>query len=146
MICEQHVTMDGFIQALLALGINTRARNFLVFQVCKHKVPVIFAVRQLEISLHRISITNMTSVQGDIEKVAQQSPADLASFFELISGSEALKDDYRNLQLAVEQADIKNGNLYARKRSLQAKKKLTKEAKAEAEKYQNLGRKKVSCV
>ena len=88
----------------------------------------------------------MTSVQGDIEKVAQQSPADLASFFELISGSEALKDDYRNLQLAVEQADIKNGNLYARKRSLQAKKKLTKEAKAEAEKYQNLGRKKVSCV
>eukprot|EP00892_Ulva_mutabilis_P002473 jgi/Ulvmu1/12226/UM086_0016.1 len=108
-IGAQNVSMEGFIQELLAVGINTRARNFLVFQ-------------------------------GDIEKVAQQSPADLASFFELISGSEMLKHEYQELQHAVELADIKNGTYYARKRSLQAKKKLTKEAKTEAEKYQQLGK------
>lgn len=69
---------------------------------------------------------------------------ELAKFLELISGSEALEDDYMTFQQAVEQADIRNGNLYAKKRSLQGKKKLTREAKNEAEKYHQLGKQKVS--
>lgn len=81
--------------------------------------------------------------QGDIEKVAQQSPVELAKFLELISGSQALEEDYTNLQVAVEHADLRNGNLYAKKRSLQAKKKLVREAKIEAEKYHQLGKSKV---
>lgn len=83
------------------------------------------------------------SAQGDIEKVAQQSPVELAKFLEVISGSETLEKQYSSLQLAVEHADIKNGQLYAKKRSLQAKKKLTKEAKNEAEKFHQLGQVKV---
>lgn len=31
---EKATSMDGFMQKLLSVGINTRARNFLVFQVC----------------------------------------------------------------------------------------------------------------
>lgn len=31
---EQAISMDAFMQKLLSVGINTRARNFLVFQVC----------------------------------------------------------------------------------------------------------------
>lgn len=31
---EQATSMEGFMQKLLSIGINTRARNFLVFQVC----------------------------------------------------------------------------------------------------------------
>ena len=32
---DDHTTsLDGFMQKLLSVGINSRARNFLVFQVC----------------------------------------------------------------------------------------------------------------
>jgi structural maintenance of chromosome 1 len=87
---------------------------------------------------YKISGLKNFAVQGDIEKVAQQTPIELTRFFELVSGSDALRDDYEQLQTAVEQADGKTAALSVKSRALASRKKLMKEAKEEAERYQHL--------
>jgi hypothetical protein len=68
--------------------------------------------------------------------VAQQSKKDLAEFFELISGSGALRGIYDKLAEEVRAAESKTGMLFSKQKLLKARKRLVKEAKDEAEKYQ----------
>ena len=75
-------------------------------------------------------------MQGDIEKVAQQSPEELKDFFELISGSDALIDEYNAKEDAVNEAERKAGALHTKKQGVTKRKSSLEEAKKEAERYQ----------
>lgn len=75
-------------------------------------------------------------MQGDIEKVAQKNPIELTQFFELISGSDALQPEYNRLQEEMEQTEKKLDSLHVKSRAVTSKKKRMKEAKDEAERYQ----------
>lgn len=75
-------------------------------------------------------------MQGDIEKVAQKSPIELTKFFELISGSDALEPDYNSLQEEMQQTEKKLDALHVKSRLITSRKKRMKEAKDEAETYQ----------
>jgi structural maintenance of chromosome 1 len=75
-------------------------------------------------------------VQGDIEKVAQKSPIELTQFFELISGSDALEPEYNQLQEEMQQTEKKLDALHVKSRAIVSRKKRMKEAKDEAERYQ----------
>jgi hypothetical protein len=77
-----------------------------------------------------------TCLQGDIEKVAQQSPEELRDFFELISGSDALKGNYSSREDDVNECERKSGVLHTKKQAVTKRKNSLEEAKKEAEKYQ----------
>jgi structural maintenance of chromosome 1 len=76
--------------------------------------------------------------QGDIEKVAQKSPQELAEFFELVSGSDAFKAEFEELEGKVAGCQEAIGVLVAKKKALEKRKKILAEAKEEAERYKEL--------
>jgi chromosome segregation ATPase len=61
-------------------------------------------------------------VQGDIEKVAQKSPAQMTQFFEIISGSDACKAEYEELQEAASKAEEATAVVLQNKRQLTQRK------------------------
>jgi structural maintenance of chromosome 1 len=76
--------------------------------------------------------------QGDIEKVAQKSPQELAEFFELVSGSDAFKTEFEELEGKVAGCQEAIGVLVAKRKALEKRKKILAEAKEEAERYREL--------
>lgn len=215
-IGKKRVSLEVFAAQLLELGINTKARNFLVFQVChclasllghvrspslgwnSHACPrsgsspylarhivmrsphslcsfacklaaFLYSRRHQQMQkaagtprctlvphgsmLGRCNSDLPTSsgwtpvcLQGDIEKVAQQSPEELRVFFELISGSDALKGDYSSCEDDVNECERKSGVLHTKKQAVTKRKSSLEEAKREAEKYQKETRALVRCL
>jgi chromosome segregation ATPase len=139
---QEVVSMDAFMQKLLSVGINTRARNFLVFQVCGRSAEAHDAVLKTRAQDPQFAsrllnnYNRVLSAQGDIEKVAQMTPLELTKFFELISGSDALEPEYTKQQEEMLETEKRLDVLHAKSKGILSRKKRMKEAKDEAERYQ----------
>lgn len=77
-------------------------------------------------------------MQGDIESVAAMSPKDLTAMFEVISGSDAYRKDYDDLETKKAAADDQLRFVFSKKKSLVAERKQKLEQKTEAEKHLKL--------
>lgn len=74
-------------------------------------------------------------MQGDIESVAAMSPKDLTDLFELISGSEAFRKPYEELETKKNAADDHLRYVFSKKKTVVAERKQKLEQKTEAEKH-----------
>ena len=74
-------------------------------------------------------------MQGDIESVAGMSPKDLTSLFEVISGSDAYRKDYEELEAKKAAADDQLRFVFSKKKTVVAERKQKLEQKTEAEKH-----------
>ncbi|KAI0237086.1 Structural maintenance of chromosomes protein 1 [Massospora cicadina] len=81
---------------------------------------------------------NALVFQGDVEKIASQSPKDMTRLIEQISGSIEYKEDYENLKLLQEQTTEDSAFNYNKKRSMAVELKQFQEQKKEAERYDAL--------
>lgn len=81
---------------------------------------------------------NFLVFQGDVESIAQKSPHELTAMFEVISGSEELKEEYEELKERAEQAEEEFLACFDKKRNITKEKKQIKEQKEEAERFQAL--------
>lgn len=85
-----------------------------------------------------VKARNFLVFQGDVEAIAQKSPAQLTATFESISGSDELKDEYESLQREKAQAEERLKFAQQKKKSFTAEKKQYKEQKDEAERFAEL--------
>ncbi|KAF5837024.1 hypothetical protein DUNSADRAFT_4949 [Dunaliella salina] len=74
-------------------------------------------------------------MQGDIEAVAAKSPQGLTLLMEQVSGSEAYKQQYEELQARAMAAEEKVATAFTRKKAVANERKQKKEQKDEAERY-----------
>jgi len=81
---------------------------------------------------------NFLVFQGDVESIAQKSPQELTAMFEVISGSEELKEEYEQLKEKAEQAEEEFLACFDKKRNITKEKRQIKEQKEEAERFQAL--------
>ncbi|KAL7748281.1 Structural maintenance of chromosomes protein 1 [Sorochytrium milnesiophthora] len=81
---------------------------------------------------------NFLVFQGDVEAVASQSPQDLTTLIEQISGSLELKKDYEQLKAAQEKATETSAENYNRKRHLNAELKQLAAHQSEAARFELL--------
>jgi structural maintenance of chromosome 1 len=124
-INEQKVSWDEYNNTLMEYGILVKARNFLVFQVCNSDSFV-------------VCINYSDHTKGDVESIAQKSPKDLTALFEQISGSDELKKDYETLREAKERAEENTIFNFQRRKGILTEKKVFKEQKEEALRFQKL--------
>ncbi|KAK9820343.1 hypothetical protein WJX72_009251 [[Myrmecia] bisecta] len=82
-----------------------------------------------------VKARNFLVFQGDIESVAAMSARDLTNLFEQISGADALRKDYDELEQAKNQAEENTSFLFSKRKTVAAEKKQKKEQKDEAEKH-----------
>ncbi|KAL6760529.1 RecF/RecN/SMC [Haematococcus lacustris] len=82
-----------------------------------------------------VKVRNFLVFQGDIEAVAAKTPAGLTGLLEQISGSDALKAQYDQLQAQTLAVDEKVAAAFSRKKAVAAERKQKKEQKEEAERY-----------
>eukprot|EP00928_Gymnodinium_smaydae_P017712 TRINITY_DN16774_c0_g1_i1.p1 TRINITY_DN16774_c0_g1~~TRINITY_DN16774_c0_g1_i1.p1 ORF type:complete len:1263 (-),score=355.73 TRINITY_DN16774_c0_g1_i1:101-3778(-) len=81
---------------------------------------------------------NFLVFQGDVEAAAQRRGKDLVHFFEQISGSLALREEYDRLAAEKSRLEESARHLFHRKRSALNEKKFLSEQKAEADRYVRL--------
>jgi structural maintenance of chromosome 1 len=103
------VTWEVYDKHLKDIGVLTKARNFLVFQVRASAAP--FAAPR-----HTVS-------QGDVESVASKSPKELTALLEQISGSEDFKEEYDELKQRKESAEENTIFSFQKKKGYAAEKK-----------------------
>lgn len=96
-INDRNVSWEAYADKLGGFGILVKVRNFLVFQVRVATAPCALVLRRIA-PLQRPRAGACSPLQGDIEKVASRSPEGLTQLFEQISGSDALKSDYDQLE------------------------------------------------
>lgn len=82
-----------------------------------------------------VKVRNFLVFQGDIEAVAAKSSQDLTHLFEQISGSDAFKRQYDDLQQSQMKTEEKVAAIVGKKRSIAAEKRQKKEQKEEAERH-----------
>ncbi|KAJ0410155.1 hypothetical protein ATCC90586_008433 [Pythium insidiosum] len=83
-----------------------------------------------------VKARNFLVFQGDVESIASKSPEELTKLFEQISSSDELRDEYDRL---LEEKNIAEENAifaYQKKKGLLAEKKMVKEQKEEAERFE----------
>lgn len=85
-----------------------------------------------------VKVRNFLVFQGEVETLAQTSPAKLTELFEKISGSGALKEEYETLKAEKERGEEDAIFSLQKKKGLQSEKKQVAQQKEEAEKYENL--------
>eukprot|EP00903_Cladosiphon_okamuranus_P011947 g11221.t1 len=83
-----------------------------------------------------VKARNFLVFQGDVESIASKSPKELTQLFEQISGSDASKAEYEELKAAKKKAEEDTIFSFKRKKGCQAERKLVKEQKEEAERFQ----------
>ncbi|KAF5833721.1 hypothetical protein DUNSADRAFT_9919 [Dunaliella salina] len=83
----------------------------------------------------RVKVRNFLVFQGDIEAVAAKSPQGLTQLMEQVSGSEAYKQQYEDLQARAMAAEEKVATAFTRKKAVANERKQKKEQKDEAERY-----------
>ncbi|GAB5589148.1 Structural maintenance of chromosomes protein 1 [Umbelopsis nana] len=93
-----------------------------------------------------IRARNFLVFQGDVEHVASQSPKDLTTLIEHISGSLEYKDDYDKLKIEQDRAIENSAFSFNKKRGINSEIKQYQEQKAEAERYETLGEEKQSLI
>lgn len=76
--------------------------------------------------------------QGDIESVAGMQPADLTNLVEQIAGTDVLRPEYEQLELAKQSAEEKTSYVFSKKKSIAMEKRQKREQKEEAEKHLQL--------
>lgn len=81
---------------------------------------------------------NFLVFQGDVEAAVHRQGRELTNFFEQVSGSLALRDEYERLAAEKAQKEEAARLLYARKRTALTEKRRMTEQKDEAEKFQAL--------
>lgn len=91
--------------------------------------------KQLETYGILVKARNFLVFQGDIEHVAAMSPKDLTSLLEHVSGSEALRKKYEELEATKNEAEEKQSFVFAKRKGLVIEKKQKKDQKEEAEKH-----------
>ena len=79
-----------------------------------------------------------TAVQGDIESVAAMSPKDLTAMFEVISGSDAYRKEYEELEAKKSAADDQLRFMFSKKKTVVAERKQKHEQKVEAERHMRM--------
>lgn len=84
---------------------------------------------------------NFLVFQGDVEHIASQSPKDLTRLVEQISGSLELAADYERAKKAVDRAAENATDSFNKKRSIAGEIKVFKEQMTEAERFEDLIRK-----
>ncbi|CAE7394945.1 SMC1, partial [Symbiodinium natans] len=93
-------------------------------------------------SLEEINILskarNFLVFQGDIEAAAHRQGKELTAFFEQVSGSVTLNEEYEKLASEKAAREDKARDLYTRKRDAQHEKKRMSQQKEEAERYQEM--------
>lgn len=85
-----------------------------------------------------VKAKNFLVFQGQIEEVAQQSPEDLATLIEQISGSRALKPEYDELKSAVEEAKTRSLEVFNKRKAQHAEVKDFNNQRMEADRYKEL--------
>lgn len=80
-----------------------------------------------------IKAKNFLVFQGDVELIASQTPKDLTSMIETISGSIELSKEYAELHEELEKAHEFSNSVFARKRNLSSESKQYKDQLAEQE-------------
>jgi len=83
----------------------------------------------------RVKVRNFLVFQGDIEAVAAKSPQGLTLLMEQVSGSEAYKQQYEELQARAMAAEERVATAFTRKKAVANERKQKKEQKDEAERY-----------
>lgn len=134
---------EDYNDRLAEFNILIKARNFLVFQVrgsfiCKlHS----FLTEPHTSSLH-FSFSSLpflfSSPQGDVESIASKSPKDLTEMIEQISGSNELKKEYDDMLLEKERAEETTIFNFQKRKGITNEKRLYKEQKEEAERFNKL--------
>eukprot|EP00930_Biecheleria_cincta_P002590 TRINITY_DN103598_c0_g1_i1.p1 TRINITY_DN103598_c0_g1~~TRINITY_DN103598_c0_g1_i1.p1 ORF type:complete len:1252 (-),score=375.66 TRINITY_DN103598_c0_g1_i1:383-4138(-) len=81
---------------------------------------------------------NFLVFQGDLEAAVQRQGKDLTDFFEKVSGSKTLCDDYDRLRAQKAQGEEDARDLYAKKRNAQNEKKQMSQQNDELTKYRQL--------
>uniref|UniRef100_A0A6U9R7I1 Structural maintenance of chromosomes protein n=1 Tax=Picocystis salinarum TaxID=88271 RepID=A0A6U9R7I1_9CHLO len=81
---------------------------------------------------------NSLVFQGDIESIAAKGPKELTQLIEQISGSEAFKKEFEELEASKIRAEEKTSFAFTKRKGLQVERKQKQEQKNEAERYQRL--------
>ncbi|ODV67664.1 RecF/RecN/SMC protein [Hyphopichia burtonii NRRL Y-1933] len=84
-----------------------------------------------------IKARNFLVFQGDVEQIAAQSPKDLTSLIETISGSNELTSEYERLKEEQDKAHEFSTSVFSRKRTLNSESKQYKEQLIEQELFEN---------
>jgi structural maintenance of chromosome 1 len=93
-----------------------------------------------------VKVRNFLVFQGDVEAVASQSPKELASLVDQISGSAELKAEYEEAAKELEKATEASVIQHSRRKGVNGEIKQYKEMQKEAEKWIALGEEKVSVL
>eukprot|EP00930_Biecheleria_cincta_P061734 TRINITY_DN4729_c0_g1_i1.p1 TRINITY_DN4729_c0_g1~~TRINITY_DN4729_c0_g1_i1.p1 ORF type:complete len:1235 (-),score=374.74 TRINITY_DN4729_c0_g1_i1:275-3979(-) len=83
-------------------------------------------------------VRNFLVFQGDVEAVAQRQGKDLTAFFEQISGSEALRQEYDRLAAEKSKKEDQARYLFTKKRNAINERKRVSHQKQEADEYRQL--------
>ena len=83
-----------------------------------------------------VKARNFLVFQGDVESIASKKPDELSLLFEQISSSKDLEEEYNQLLEEKNMAEENTIFAYQKKKGLQAEKRVVKEQKDEAEKFQ----------
>lgn len=83
-----------------------------------------------------IKARNFLVFQGDVEQIASQSPKDLTTIIETISGSAEYSQEYEKLKDELEKAHEASNAVFSRKRTLNSESKQYKDQLAEQKEYE----------
>jgi structural maintenance of chromosome 1 len=139
-INDQEVTWEAYDKRLKDIGVLTKARNFLVFQVpappcLLHALPSRDACWPSPSSLHNSLTHSLVLGQGDVESVASKSPKELTTLIEQISGAEDYREKYEELRKLKDEAEENTIFSLQKKKGYAAEKKQVREQKEEAERF-----------
>ena len=106
---------------------------------------------EYEATLKRIGVLlkarhNFLIFQGDVEAIARKSPRDLVRMLEDISGSGALSEEYIRLQKELSEAELAVNHASGKTRGMKSERKMLKEQKEEAERYNRIRSDKASTL
>jgi len=85
-----------------------------------------------------VKARNFLVFQGDVESIASKTPKQLTSFFEEISGSGDLSDEYNELSNQKNQAETETLFTHRQKKGIAQEKKEAKEQKEEVDRFNQL--------
>ena len=85
-----------------------------------------------------VQARNFLVFQGDVEQLARKSPHELVQLVETVAGSAALKDEYDAAAAAQQEAEQLATHQQQKQKGWRTERRLLKEQKLEAERFQNL--------
>ncbi|CAD7695743.1 unnamed protein product [Ostreobium quekettii] len=136
------LTPDGgqvtFERAIVSSGAGPETRFHSRYKIDGRTVDWVSYNGKLESFRILVKARNFLVFQGDIESVAAMAPKDLTNWFETISGSAAMAEEYNELAARKNQAEDKMSLIFTKKKATSSEKRQKKVQKQEAEQHMKL--------